>query len=253
MRNGVPPEYHARAESLGVDVHESAHHGGRGTTGRRARADRAGLAQRQPLGAGRPRTVRPDRRRDTVDAPRGRLPGAARVHRVRYAHHHRGVRDVRCAGGRTRRRGRPAEERAADADLRRRDATAAQPDRLRRRAQRWAPRCTPRWPPGRIPTSAAAAAAMGKVRRNVYLPDEARADVYDALYREYRELHDYSAGAATTSCIGCARSGDGRSRRDGCCRRGANGGLRAACRTHPPRRPGRPATSRPACPARTCS
>jgi L-ribulokinase len=37
----------------------------------------------------------------------------------------------------------------------------------------------------------AAAKAMGKVERDVYRPDEERADAYDALYAEYRELHDY--------------------------------------------------------------
>jgi L-ribulokinase len=37
----------------------------------------------------------------------------------------------------------------------------------------------------------AAAAAMGKVRRDVYVPDEARADVYDELYGHYMSLHDH--------------------------------------------------------------
>jgi L-ribulokinase len=42
----------------------------------------------------------------------------------------------------------------------------------------------------------AAAAAMGKVRRDAYLPDPARADAYDALYAHYRALHDrYGDGA----------------------------------------------------------
>ena len=36
-----------------------------------------------------------------------------------------------------------------------------------------------------------AAAAMGRVQRNAYLPDPARADAYDALYAEYRLLHDH--------------------------------------------------------------
>jgi L-ribulokinase len=36
-----------------------------------------------------------------------------------------------------------------------------------------------------------AAAAMGKVRRNAYVPDEQRADAYDALYAEYLQLHDH--------------------------------------------------------------
>ncbi len=37
----------------------------------------------------------------------------------------------------------------------------------------------------------AAAAVMGKVRRDVYVPDEARADAYDALYERYSILHDH--------------------------------------------------------------
>jgi L-ribulokinase len=44
---------------------------------------------------------------------------------------------------------------------------------------------------GAYPDVPAAAAAMGKVRRAVYRPDAGRADAYDALYAEYRTLHDY--------------------------------------------------------------
>jgi len=44
---------------------------------------------------------------------------------------------------------------------------------------------------GAYPDIRAAAAAMGKVRRAVYTPDEAAADVYDRLYAEYLLLHDY--------------------------------------------------------------
>ena len=36
-----------------------------------------------------------------------------------------------------------------------------------------------------------AAAAMGRINRDVYRPDQARADVYDELYAEYVQLHDY--------------------------------------------------------------
>jgi L-ribulokinase len=39
-----------------------------------------------------------------------------------------------------------------------------------------------------VPT---AAKSMGKVRRDVYLPDEARARAYDALFQEYVALHDH--------------------------------------------------------------
>jgi L-ribulokinase len=37
----------------------------------------------------------------------------------------------------------------------------------------------------------AAAEAMGKLRRDVYAPDAARADAYDALYEHYSTLHDH--------------------------------------------------------------
>jgi L-ribulokinase len=37
----------------------------------------------------------------------------------------------------------------------------------------------------------AAAAAMGKVRRDVYAPDDERAAVYDDLYERYVALHDH--------------------------------------------------------------
>jgi L-ribulokinase len=44
---------------------------------------------------------------------------------------------------------------------------------------------------GAYPDVPAAAAAMGRARQNAYLPDSARADVYDQLYAEYVQLHDY--------------------------------------------------------------
>jgi L-ribulokinase len=44
---------------------------------------------------------------------------------------------------------------------------------------------------GAYPDIHAAATAMGKVRRDAYLPDEARADAYDALYEHYLRLHDH--------------------------------------------------------------
>jgi L-ribulokinase len=37
----------------------------------------------------------------------------------------------------------------------------------------------------------AATAAMHKVSRDAYVPDEARADAYDALYEHYARLHDH--------------------------------------------------------------
>jgi L-ribulokinase len=42
----------------------------------------------------------------------------------------------------------------------------------------------------------AAADAMGKVRRDAYVPDAERAEAYDALYAHYRSLHDRFADGA---------------------------------------------------------
>jgi L-ribulokinase len=44
---------------------------------------------------------------------------------------------------------------------------------------------------GAYPDIRAASEAMGKVRRDVYAPDEARAGAYDALYEHYVALHDH--------------------------------------------------------------
>jgi L-ribulokinase len=44
---------------------------------------------------------------------------------------------------------------------------------------------------GAYPDIYAASDAMGKVERNAYVPDEARADAYDELYAVYEELHDH--------------------------------------------------------------
>jgi L-ribulokinase len=44
---------------------------------------------------------------------------------------------------------------------------------------------------GAYPDIHAASAAMGRVRRDVYAPDESRAGAYDALYEHYARLHDH--------------------------------------------------------------
>ncbi|WP_308346508.1 ribulokinase [Streptomyces sp. ISL-66] len=44
---------------------------------------------------------------------------------------------------------------------------------------------------GAHPDVRTAAAAMGRVQRGAYQPDTARADAYDALYAEYRALHEH--------------------------------------------------------------
>ncbi len=44
---------------------------------------------------------------------------------------------------------------------------------------------------GAYPDVPTAAKSMGKVRKGVHLPDEARAQAYDALFEEYLALHDH--------------------------------------------------------------
>ncbi len=106
-------------------------------------------------------------------------------------------RDSGVPGRGVRRRRRPPEERAADADLLRRHAAPPLGDRLRpgsrsrlgdsrRRRGRRLPRRPPP-PPRRW-------ARSGKA---VYVPDEVRAQAYDRLFAEYRELHDHFGRGVT--------------------------------------------------------
>jgi L-ribulokinase len=44
---------------------------------------------------------------------------------------------------------------------------------------------------GAYPDVRAAGEKMGKLNRDVYLPDEAAASAYDLLFEEYTQLHDY--------------------------------------------------------------
>ena len=44
---------------------------------------------------------------------------------------------------------------------------------------------------GAYPDVAAASAVLGRLERDVYVPDPKRAEAYDALYAEYKLLHDY--------------------------------------------------------------
>ncbi|GAA4818903.1 ribulokinase [Nocardioides caeni] len=50
---------------------------------------------------------------------------------------------------------------------------------------------------GSYPDVPTAAKAMGKVRKAVYVPDETRAQAYDRLFAEYRELHDHFGRGVT--------------------------------------------------------
>ena len=51
---------------------------------------------------------------------------------------------------------------------------------------------------GAYPDVPTAAKAMGKVRKGVFIPDETRAEVYDALFDHYLALHDHFGRATTT-------------------------------------------------------
>ena len=101
-RTRCPAATSSDAAAAGRRVHEHLTELACRAAGRRARPGRARLAQRQPVGAGRPRAVRRRRRPDARDPARGRLPGAARGHRVR--HPRRSSRRSRAAG----RAGRPS-------------------------------------------------------------------------------------------------------------------------------------------------
>jgi L-ribulokinase len=51
---------------------------------------------------------------------------------------------------------------------------------------------------GVYPDVPTAAKSMGKVRKDVFLPDERRAQAYDQLFEQYVELHDHFGRATTT-------------------------------------------------------
>ena len=98
----------------------------------------------------------------------------------------------RRAGQRAGRGRRPAgEERAAAADLRRRDRALDPARRVRPGARRSARPCTLRSPPASTRTSSAAAETMGKLKDDVVEPIPENAAVYDKLYAEYKTLYDY--------------------------------------------------------------
>ena len=159
---------------------------------------------------------------------------------------------------RVRRRRRAAEEPLPHAALRRRDPPSAVADRLRagagarlgdpRRGRR-------RRLPGR---PAAAARRWARRARPCTCPDAARADAYDALYAEYRRLHDYFGARRQRRDAPAARdpAGGGRGDVTIATRAAAVAAAREVARCTPSScatgwSPGRAATSRPACPGRT--
>ena len=51
---------------------------------------------------------------------------------------------------------------------------------------------------GVYPDVPTAAKSMGKVRKDVFVPDEGRAQAYDQLFEQYVALHDHFGRATTT-------------------------------------------------------
>ena len=90
-----------------------------------------------------------------------------------------------------RRRRRAAEEPAADADLRRRHQPAALDHRRPTQGPALGSAIHAAVAAGEYPDVHAAAEAMGRLDRGRYVPIPANVEAYDALYAEYRTLHDY--------------------------------------------------------------
>jgi L-ribulokinase len=256
-RQAVPPAYHEQARALGIGVHEHLTALGAAAGGRRARPGRARLVERQPLRAGRSRAERRARRHDPRHPPARDLPRADRGDRVRRAQDHRHLRRRGRAGARVHRRRRPVAERAADAVLRRRDRAADQRDRLRagagarlgaarrgrrRRARRHLRR-------GAGDGEAARATSTRPTRR--------APQAYDELYALYGSLHDHF-GREQRSLMRTLQAIRERAAR-GARALSALAELRRSVAelhgelTRTAWSPGRAATSRRACRARSCS
>ena len=188
--NAVPPRYHEEARAKGIDLHDHL----------------SQLAGEQEVGQhglialdwnNGNRSVLVDHELSglivglTLSTPRrGRLPRADRGDRLRHAQDHRDLRGVGAARARADRRRRPAQEPGDHADLRRRHAAplhliGSEQGPALGSAMHAAVAA------GAYPDIYAAAGAMGKLRRDVYAPDEARAAAYDALYEHYSTLHDH--------------------------------------------------------------
>ena len=146
---GALPGSGRRSRAVGAGAPDRA---GREPAGRRARPDRARLGIGQPVGAGRPRPVGPDRRADPGHPAGGGLPRADRGDRVRHQEDRGDLRRQRRPGDRVRRRGRPAEERVPHADLRQHPADAGRTPAPAPRRRRSARPSTPRSRPAPTPT-----------------------------------------------------------------------------------------------------
>ena len=216
-RRACPQRYATQAAARGVNVHELPDRAGRRAGGRRARPRRARLAQRQPLGARRPRAVR---RRSSGRRWRPRAPEVYRALLEATAFgtrtHRRGasrsagvpVREFVVAGG-------LLQERVAHADLRRRHSAAAEPSSAPTRARRWAPRSTPRSPPARTRTSRGRGARWAGRTATSTCPIPVAADGYDELFQEYRTPARLLRPRRPTTCCTALRDAQRRSARTG--------------------------------------
>ena len=126
----VPHAYAAESRRARHLRPRAAHREGRHPGDRRARPRRPRLAPRQPFGPGQPRAVGPRPGPDPGHPPRRHLPRAARVDGVRDPDDRGDLPVLRHPGHRAGRRRGVAQERAADADLRRRARPPAVDHRL---------------------------------------------------------------------------------------------------------------------------
>ncbi len=191
VEHGVPPSYHDTAAARGISVHtlltelapsrSSASTGWSRWTGTAATARCSSTTSSPGVVVGQTLSTRAE------DTYRALLEATAfGTRRIIEAFTEAGV-PVDRAGG----RGRPAEEPAAHADLRRRDEPAALHDRLGAgaRARVGDPRRRRRGLPTR--TSAPPPPRWARSHRAVYQPVPANVAAYDDLYAEYLALHDY--------------------------------------------------------------
>ena len=190
VENAVPPRYHDEARARGVDLHEYLSElAGRQAVGEHGlialdwhSGNRSVLVDHALSGLILGLTLR-SRAEDVYRA----LIEATAFGTRRILERVRGVGRARA---RVLRRRRPAAQRGRDADLRRRD-----PMPLHLIGSEQGPALGSAIhaavAAGAYPDVHAAAAKMGRVRRDAFTPDPARADAYDALYEHYLALHDH--------------------------------------------------------------
>ena len=129
-RRCVPESYAVAAREADESLHEHLTRLAAKKEVGSAPAGRPRLALGQPVGPGRPPSLRAGRRPDPDHPARGRVPGAAGVHRLRHAGHRGGLRRGRGARRGPDRGRRTHQEPVPDADVQRRAADAPVGGRL---------------------------------------------------------------------------------------------------------------------------